>query len=95
MQRTRFEKHLVVPTTKVVAKLDTVKNDATFIALSAQTAYAVEQTSVPDNFWEPLKNYGLNIIDDLVNEDGTDGRLAYSVQLNKMVEQIKGSVSAT
>ena len=95
MQRTRFEKHLVGPTNKVVANLDTVKNDATFIALSAQSAFAVDQTSVPANFWEPLKNYGLNIIDDLVNEDGTDGRLAYSVQLNKMVEQIKGSVSAT
>ena len=92
MQKTRFEKHLIGPTNKVVANLDTVKNDATFAALSAQSAFALEQTSVPSNFWEPLKTYGSYIIDGLVNEDGTGGKLSYSTQLDKMVEQIKGSV---
>ena len=95
MQKVRFEKHLIGPTNTTVANLDSVKNDATFAALNAQNEFAVEQTSVPSNFWEPLKNYGLNIIDDLLNEDGTGGKLAYSVQLAKMVEQIKGSVSAS
>ena len=63
-----------------------------FAALSAQSAFALEQTSVPSNFWEPLKTYGSYIIDGLVNEDGTGGKLSYSTQLDKMVEQIKGSV---
>lgn len=95
MQKVRFENHLIGPTNTVVANTDTIKNDATFAALNAQNKFAVEQTSVPSNFWEPLKNYGLNIIDDLVNEDGTGGRLTYSAQLAKMVQQIKGSVSAS
>lgn len=93
MQQDRFEKHLIGPTNTTVANL--IKNDATFAALNAQNEFAVEQTSVPSNFWEPLKNYGLNIIDDLVNEAGTGGKLAYSTQLKKMVEQIKGSVNAS
>lgn len=93
MQKERFEKHLIGPTNTAVS--DLVKNDETFAALNEQNKYAVEQTSVPSNFWEPLKNYGLNIIDDLVSEEGGSGRIAYSVQLKKMVEQIKGSVSAS
>lgn len=92
MQKTRFEKHLIGPTNKTVAAIDSVKKDATFAALSEQSAFALEQSSVPSNFWEPLKNYGLNIIDDLVDENGTGGRLTYAAQLKKMVEQIKGSV---
>lgn len=95
MQKTRFEKHLIGPTNTAVANLETIKNDATFVALKAQNNFAVEQTSVPSNFWEPLKNYGLNIIDDLVDENGTGGRLSYSTQLTKMVQLIKGSVSAS
>ena len=92
-QAKRFENHMVGPTNTAAA--NAIKNDATFLALNAQNAFAKEQTSVPSNFWEPLKNYGLNIIDDLLNEDGTGGKLAYSVQLAKMVEQIKGSVKAS
>lgn len=95
MQKVRFEKHLIGPTNTVVANTDSIKNDVTFAALNAQNQYAVEQTSVPSNFWEPLKNYGLNIIDDLVDETGSNGKLAYSTQLSKMVQQIKGSVSAS
>ena len=93
MQKERFEKHLIGPTNNAVSNL--IKDDVTFAALNAQNEFAVEQTSVPSNFWEPLKNYGLNIIDDLVNEDGTGGRLTYEAQLKKMVQQIKGSVSAS
>ena len=94
MQQKRFEKHLVGPTNKEAANLPDVLNNPAIKALNAQAAYTKAQTSVPSNFWEPLKNYGLNIIDDLVNEDGTGGKLAYSVQLAKMVEQIKGSVKS-
>lgn len=95
MQKTRFEKHLIGPTNTTVANLDSIKNEATFTALNAQNQFAVNQTSVPSNFWEPLKNYGLNIIDDLLNETGTGGKLAYSAQLSKMVTLIKGSVSGS
>ncbi|MCI8458214.1 MAG: extracellular solute-binding protein [Clostridia bacterium] len=93
MQKVRFEKHMVGPTNKAVAQQ--ISEDETFAALNAQNEFAVAQTSVPSNFWEPLKNYGLNIIDDLLNEDGTDGRIAYGAQLTKMVQLIKGSVSAS
>ena len=94
MQRARFDKHLVGPTNNVVANTDEVKNDPTFLVLKEQNEFAVDQVSVPANFWEPLKNYGLNIIDDLVNEDGSGGKIAYSTQLTKMVNQIKGTVSS-
>lgn len=95
MQKTRFEKHLIGPTDTAVASLDAVKNDATFAALNAQSVYAVEQTSVPSNFWEPLKNYGLYIIDNLVKEnaDESKGEMSYQTGLNQMVDLIKGSVS--
>lgn len=95
MQKIRFEKHLIGPTDVALTNLDAVKNDKTFAALDAQSAYAVEQTSVPSNFWEPLKNYGLYIIDGLVNESGTAGKMSYTEGLNKMVEQIKGTLSAS
>lgn len=95
MQKIRFDKHLIGPTNKNAADTDVIKNDATFKALNAQNIFAVEQTAVPSNFWEPLKNYGLNIIDDLVDETGSDGRITYAAQLKKMVAQIKGTVSAS
>lgn len=94
MQQKRFDKHLIGPTNITVANNSDVKNDATFAALTAQSAFAVPQTSVPSNFWEPLKNYALNIIDDLVSEEGGGGKLSYKTQLDKMVNLIKGSVTA-
>ena len=71
---------------------DEVKNDAAIKALNAQNAFAVEQTSVPSKFWEPLKGYGLSIIQGLVDETGSGDKLTYAEQLAKMVAQIKGSV---
>ena len=89
MQKQRFEEHLVGPTNNEVANQDEIKNNPTFAALNAQNAFAVEQTSVPSNFWEPLKSYGLNIIDKLIDETGTNGeKFTYANYLNKMVESI-------
>lgn len=89
MQQQRFEKHLIGPTNKEVANLDAIKNDPTFAALNAQNEFAVEQISVPSNFWEPLKSYGLNIIDGLISETGetTQGN-TYQKFLNNMVASI-------
>ena len=92
MQKERYEKHLIGPANKAVANLDEVKNDATIAALNAQNAFAVEQTSVPSNFWEPLKSYGLNIMDGVVDETGSAGKLSYQAQLTKMVGLMKSSV---
>ena len=90
MQKVRFEKHLIGPTNTTVANLDAVKNDPTFAALSAQNTYAVNQTSVPSNFWEPLKNYGLYIIDGAIDEAGTNGaEYTYQNYLDNMVTSIK------
>ncbi len=94
MQKVRFEKHLIGPTNTTVANLDSIKNDATFAVLNEQNEYAVEQTSVPSNFWEPLKSYGLNIMDGLVAENPGSGQISYQSQLDKMVLLIKGSVKA-
>ena len=89
MQQQRFEEHLVGPTNNEVANLDEIKNNPTFAALSVQNAFAVEQTSVPSNFWEPLKSYGLNIIDKLIDETGTKGEAyTYAKYLDKMVASI-------
>lgn len=95
MQKVRFDNHLVGPTNKTVAEINAVKNAPEMVALNAQNAIAVEQTSVPSGFWEPLKNYGLNVIDGLVaeNADAANGILSYQGQLDKMVELIKGTVT--
>lgn len=94
LQKERFEKHLIGPTNKVLVESDEVKNDAAIKALNAQNAFAVEQTSVPSKFWEPLKGYGLSIIQGLVDETGSGDKLTYAEQLAKMVAQIKGSVKS-
>ncbi|MDE6411881.1 MAG: extracellular solute-binding protein [Clostridia bacterium] len=89
MQQQRFEKHLIGPTNTEVANQTAIKNDPTFAALNAQNAFAVEQTSVPSNFWEPLKSYGLNIIDKLIDETGTKGaNFTYQKFLDNMVASI-------
>lgn len=87
MQEERFEKHLVGPTNTAVSNLPAVLNDPAIQALNAQNAFAKEQTSVPSNFWEPLKTYALYIIDGLATEAN------YQTQLNTVVEQIKNSVT--
>lgn len=93
MQKVRFEKHLMGPTNNSVAALDMVKNDVTVKALKSQNASAVEQVSVPANFWEPVKSYGLNILDKLLNETGTGGKLTYKQQLDTMVNLMKSSIN--
>ncbi len=70
-----------------------VKNDVTVKALKSQNASAVEQVSVPANFWEPVKSYGLNILDKLLNETGTGGKLTYKQQLDTMVNLMKSSIN--
>ena len=96
MQKERFEEHLIGPTNTTIANLDSIKNDATFAALNEQNEYAVEQTSVPSNFWEPLKNYGLYIIDGIANENPDESKheITYEAGLAQMVSLIKGSVKA-
>ncbi len=89
MQQKRFETHLVGPSNKVVAASDAAKNDVTLAALNAQNAYSVEQTSVPSNFWNPLKAYGGYLIDGLVDET------SYQTQLDTMVTQIKSSINSS
>ena len=87
MQQTRFEKHLVGPTDTAVANLPAVLNNPAIQALNAQNDYAREQTSVPSNFWEPLKTYALYIIDGLATEEN------YQTQLKTAVDQIRNSVT--
>lgn len=88
MQKERFEKHGVGPTNKAVAELDGVKTNPALAAITEQNKYAVEQTSVPSNFWNPLKAYGGYIIDALIKES------EYQDYLDKMTAQIKSSLSA-
>ncbi|MCH5152245.1 MAG: extracellular solute-binding protein [Clostridiales bacterium] len=94
-QATRYEKHAVGPTNTAVANSDSVKNDVTLAVLNAQNAFAVPQTSVPSNFWEPLKNYGLNIMDGIAVENpdpNDDEQFSYQDRLALMVSLIKGTI---
>lgn len=96
MQKERFEKHLVGPTNINAANNDAIKTDETFIVLNKQNEHAVEQTSVPTGFWEPLKNYGLNIIDGIAVESNPNeaaGEGTYKQKLDQMVALIKGVIS--
>lgn len=86
MQERRFEKHGVGPTNTTVAAQDSVKSNPAFAAVKAQNEYGVPQSSVPSNFWNPLKAYGGYIIDGLVEES------SYQDFLNTMVAQIKTSL---
>ena len=79
MQQTRFEKHLVGPTNTAVANTPAVVQNSAIQTIIAQNEYAREQTSVPSNFWEPLKGYALNIIDGLANEANYQERLTLAV----------------
>ncbi|MDE7168495.1 MAG: extracellular solute-binding protein [Clostridia bacterium] len=91
-QQARYEKHQIGPTNKTVANSDAVKGDITLNVLNSQNEYALEQVSVPTNFWEPLKGYGLNIIDKLIDEKGSSGeKFTYQNYLNSMVASIKGN----
>lgn len=87
MQEVRFEKHGVGPTNTTVAATEAVKTNPALAAINAQNVYAVEQTAVPSNFWNPLKAYGGYIIDGLIQES------EYQDYLDKMTEQIKSSLS--
>ena len=91
MQQTRFEKHMVGPTNTEVANISAIKDDPTFLALNAQNTFAKEQTSVPTNFWEPLKSVGRQIFEGLVTEEGNNGNLSYADKLAAVEKQIKNT----
>lgn len=88
MQKERFLKHGVGPSNKEAVAMDEVKANPAIAAVTAQSLYAVEQSSVPSNFWNPVKAYGGYIIDNLIDQT------TYQDYLNKMTEQIKSSISA-
>lgn len=93
MQELRFDNHNIGPTNKTVAELDKVKTNETLAVLNAQNAFAVEQKSVPSNFWNPLDTYGGYIIDKLAVENPTSDKIySYQVALNMIVGQIKNSI---
>lgn len=92
MQELRFDNHNIGPTNKAVAALEKVTGNETLAALYAQNAHAVEQTSVPSNFWNPLDTYGLYIIDKLAVETPASGKYTYQQALNMIVGQIKNSI---
>lgn len=92
MQEKRFDKHNVGPTNKTVAALDKVKTNETLSVLYAQNEIAVEQKSVPSNFWTPLDTYGGYIIDKLAVENPSSGVYSYQQALDIIVGQIKNSI---
>ncbi|MDE6001137.1 MAG: extracellular solute-binding protein, partial [Clostridia bacterium] len=92
MQEIRFDNHNIGPTNKAVAALEKVANNETLAVLNAQNAYAVEQKSVPSNFWSPLDTYGGYIIDGLALENPTTGKYSYQQALDMIVGQIKNSI---
>ena len=92
MQETRFDNHNIGPTNKTVANKDKVKSNETLSVLYAQNEFAVEQKSVPSNFWTPLDTYGGYIIDGLALETAVSGKYTYQQALDMIVGQIKSSI---
>lgn len=81
MQLLRFKNHKIGPSnTKAAANAEVQANPA-LAALSAQNAYAVAQTAVPANFWDPVKAFGVAIIGGLAEAE-------YQEKLNDMVKLI-------
>lgn len=81
MQQLRFENHKIGPSNTKVAASEAVQANKALAALSAQNAFAVAQTAVPANFWDPVKAFGLAIMDGLAETE-------YQAKLDTMVGQI-------
>lgn len=81
MQEMRFKNHKIGPSNNNVAASDDVKANAALAALAEQNKYAVAQTAVPENFWDPVKNFGIAVIDGLTEAE-------YQTELNKMIALI-------
>ena len=58
----RFEDRSMGPSNTKAASSAEVQAAAELAALAAQAAYAVAQNDVPDNFWEPTKALGQQLI---------------------------------
>ena len=84
MQQLRFTNHKIGPSNKVVAESDAVKANAALAALANQNKYAVAQQAVPANFWDPVKAYGIAIIDGLAESE-------YQAKLDAMTALVKGT----
>jgi len=61
-QLKRFEMRSMGPSNTKAAESPEVQAAAELAALAAQAAYAVAQNDVPDNFWEPTKALGQQLI---------------------------------
>ena len=61
-QMKRFEMRSMGPSNTKAAASSEVQAAAELAALAAQAAYAVAQNDVPDNFWEPTKALGQQLI---------------------------------
>lgn len=81
MQELRFKNHKIGPSNNNVAASDAVKENAALAALAEQNKYAVAQTAVPENFWEPVKGFGVAVIDGLAESE-------YQAELDKMIALI-------
>ena len=76
MQVLRFENHKIGPSNTNAAASDAVKSNPALAALSEQNAFAVAQTAVPENFWEPVKGFGLAVMDGLADDAAIKEELA-------------------
>ncbi|MDE6273686.1 MAG: extracellular solute-binding protein [Clostridiales bacterium] len=75
MQALRFEKHQTGPSNIKVAESDEVKNNLIVKAFAEQAAHGTAQTSVPANFWDPMKAYALWAAGEEYTADGVQAKL--------------------
>ncbi len=81
MQQLRFENHKIGPSNNNVAASEAVKENAALAALSEQSKFAIPQTAVPENFWEPLKGFSVAVINGLEEDK-------FQEELDKMIALI-------
>ena len=81
MQQLRFENHKIGPSNNNVAASEAVQSNPALAALSEQSKFAVPQTAVPENFWEPLKGFSVAVINGLEEDK-------FQEELDKMIALI-------
>ena len=87
----RYEKFGDIPVLKNLANDESIKNDYAALALNNQANYSTNQPNIPqmDSYWEPMANFGTDILSGAVDSGNVQDKL------NALVAQIVTPADAT
>ena len=79
----RYELSGYTPAATASAESDVIKNNPTAATVAAQMANAIAQPVLAEmaNFWDPVKNFGLNILNGSITHDNVVEMIAATMEL--------------